>query len=88
MTGTHSETTAYIYTQSAHPLALFCLYLFRVTAITVYILCGWFTDNYVLSVCVTLPRCLDCLAEACTDGCCSDSIIHGLLELQGAERNI
>ncbi|KIJ68250.1 hypothetical protein HYDPIDRAFT_36747 [Hydnomerulius pinastri MD-312] len=38
-----------IFRQSAHPAALFCLYLFRITAIAVYILCGLFTDNYVLS---------------------------------------
>ncbi|KAF8525069.1 Golgi apparatus membrane protein TVP23 [Hysterangium stoloniferum] len=29
--------------------ALFCLYLFRICALTTYILCGFFTDNYVLS---------------------------------------
>ncbi|KAL4068221.1 hypothetical protein V8B97DRAFT_1974120 [Scleroderma yunnanense] len=34
---------------SAHPAVLFCLYVFRVAAIAVYILCGLFTDNYVLS---------------------------------------
>jgi len=38
-----------IFRQSSHPLVLFCLYLFRTLAIGVYILCGWFTDNYVLS---------------------------------------
>jgi hypothetical protein len=36
--------------QSAHPIALFFLFLFRIAAIAVYILCGFFTDNYVLSV--------------------------------------
>ncbi|KAG8869030.1 Golgi apparatus membrane protein tvp23 [Tulasnella sp. 331] len=40
--------------QSSHPLALFCLYLFRVSAIAVYILCGLFTDNYVLSTVVVV----------------------------------
>ncbi|KAI0824231.1 DUF846-domain-containing protein [Trametes gibbosa] len=35
--------------QSAHPLVLFFLYAFRVAAITVYILCGFFISNYVLS---------------------------------------
>ncbi|OJT06940.1 Golgi apparatus membrane protein TVP23 [Trametes pubescens] len=35
--------------QSAHPLVLFFLYFFRVAAITVYILCGFFISNYVLS---------------------------------------
>jgi len=38
-----------IFRQSAHPLALFCLYFFRIAAIAVYVLSGWFTDNYVLS---------------------------------------
>ncbi|TFK40981.1 Golgi apparatus membrane protein TVP23 [Crucibulum laeve] len=38
-----------IFRQSAHPLALFFLFFFRIAAIAVYILCGWFTDNYVLS---------------------------------------
>lgn len=38
-----------IFRQSAHPTALFFLFLFRIAAIAVYILCGWFTDNYVLS---------------------------------------
>ncbi|KAH9898468.1 DUF846-domain-containing protein [Cubamyces lactineus] len=35
--------------QSAHPLVLFFLYFFRIAAITVYILCGFFISNYVLS---------------------------------------
>ncbi|KAG6850817.1 hypothetical protein H0H93_008120 [Arthromyces matolae] len=43
-----------IFRQSAHPLALFCLYFFRVAAITVYILCGFFTDNYVLSTVIVV----------------------------------
>ncbi|KAF9229496.1 Golgi apparatus membrane protein TVP23 [Gyrodon lividus] len=38
-----------IFRQSAHPAALFCMYFFRITAIAVYVLCGLFTDNYVLS---------------------------------------
>ena len=36
--------------QSAHPAVLFCLYFFRTAAIAVYILCGFFISNYVLSV--------------------------------------
>ena len=36
--------------QSAHPVALFVLYLLRLAAIATYILCGFFTDNYVVSV--------------------------------------
>lgn len=31
-------------------MVLLVLYLFRISAIAVYILCGFFTDNYVLSV--------------------------------------
>ncbi|KAF8225011.1 DUF846-domain-containing protein [Tricholoma matsutake] len=38
-----------IFRQSAHPLALFFLFFFRIAAISVYILCGFFTSNYVLS---------------------------------------
>ncbi|KAJ7173869.1 Golgi apparatus membrane protein TVP23 [Mycena filopes] len=38
-----------IFRQSAHPLALLFLFLFRTGAITVYLLSGFFTDNYVLS---------------------------------------
>ena len=30
------------------------LYLFRISAVAVYLLCGFFTDNYVLSVRLTL----------------------------------
>ncbi|KAH9946679.1 Golgi apparatus membrane protein TVP23 [Amylocystis lapponica] len=40
--------------QSAHPLVLLVLYLFRISAITVYILCGFFTDNFVLSTVVVV----------------------------------
>ncbi|KAG8918187.1 Golgi apparatus membrane protein tvp23 [Tulasnella sp. 418] len=43
-----------IFRQSSHPLALFVLYLFRTGAIAVYILCGIFTDNYVLSTVVVV----------------------------------
>ncbi|KAB5589107.1 Golgi apparatus membrane protein TVP23 [Ceratobasidium theobromae] len=35
--------------QSSHPTVLFFLYFFRIAAIAVYLLCGFFTDNYVLS---------------------------------------
>jgi len=40
--------------QSAHPLVMFFLFLFRIAAIAVYILCGFFTDNYVLSTVVVV----------------------------------
>ncbi|CED84897.1 golgi apparatus membrane protein tvp23 [Phaffia rhodozyma] len=36
--------------RSSHPMALLSLYFFRSAAITVYVLCGLFTDNYVLSI--------------------------------------
>ncbi|CAK5267347.1 unnamed protein product, partial [Mycena citricolor] len=38
-----------IFRQSSHPLALFFLFLFRLAAITVYLLSGFFQGNYVLS---------------------------------------
>ncbi|KAK7031338.1 Golgi apparatus membrane protein TVP23 [Favolaschia claudopus] len=38
-----------IFRQSAHPLALFALFFFRIAAITVYLLSGWVTDNFVLT---------------------------------------
>ncbi|ORX37352.1 Golgi apparatus membrane protein TVP23 [Kockovaella imperatae] len=40
--------------QSAHPLSLAMLYFFRSAAIAVYVLCGLFTDNYVLSIVVVV----------------------------------
>lgn len=43
-----------IFRQSAHPIALFFLYFFRTAAVVVYVLCGWFTDNYVLSTVVVV----------------------------------
>ncbi|KDR85176.1 hypothetical protein GALMADRAFT_326856 [Galerina marginata CBS 339.88] len=43
-----------IFRQSAHPLALFCLYFFRIAAITVYVLSGWFTSNYVLTTVIVV----------------------------------
>ena len=71
-------------TQSAHPLALFFLYFFRIAAITVYILCGWFTSDYVLSVwllyiCHFAQHLLTCLV----DGSRRSSSRHGFLELPG-----
>lgn len=35
-------------------MVLLSLYFFRVAAITVYILCGWFTSNFVLSTVVVV----------------------------------
>ncbi|THH34121.1 hypothetical protein EUX98_g38 [Antrodiella citrinella] len=43
-----------IFRQSAHPVALFFLYIFRIAAIAVYLLCGFFTSNYVLSTVVVV----------------------------------
>jgi len=43
-----------IFKQSSHPLALLCLYFFKIGAIATYILCGLFTDNYVLSIVVVV----------------------------------
>jgi len=43
-----------IFKQSSHPLALLCLYFFRAAAITVYILAGFFTENYVLSTVIVV----------------------------------
>ncbi|KAE9410893.1 Golgi apparatus membrane protein TVP23 [Gymnopus androsaceus JB14] len=38
-----------IFRQSAHPMSLFFLYFFRIAAITIYVISGFLTDNYVLS---------------------------------------
>lgn len=43
-----------IFRQSAHPIALFVLYSFRIAAIATYILCGFFTDNYVVSTVIVV----------------------------------
>jgi len=43
-----------IFRQSAHPVALFFLFFFRTAAIAVYLLCGFFTSNYVLSTVVVV----------------------------------
>ncbi|KAH8988817.1 DUF846-domain-containing protein [Lactarius akahatsu] len=40
--------------QSAHPVALLVLYLLRIAAIATYILCGFFTDNYVVSTVIVV----------------------------------
>lgn len=38
-----------IFRQSAHPMVLFCLFFFRVAAISLYVLSGLFINNYVVS---------------------------------------
>ncbi|THH21485.1 hypothetical protein EW146_g90 [Bondarzewia mesenterica] len=43
-----------IFKQSAHPLSLLSLYFFRIAAITTYILCGFFTDKFVISTVVVV----------------------------------
>lgn len=44
------DKDASILSQSAHPVALIFLYLFRVAAIATYLLCGFFSSSYVFSV--------------------------------------
>ncbi|KAI0321698.1 Golgi apparatus membrane protein TVP23 [Amylostereum chailletii] len=43
-----------IFRQSAHPVALLFLFLFRIAAIATYILCGFFSDYYVISTVVVV----------------------------------
>ncbi|KZT55924.1 DUF846-domain-containing protein [Calocera cornea HHB12733] len=43
-----------IFRQSAHPVALAVLWALRTAAVAVYVLCGFFTDNYVLSTVVVV----------------------------------
>ncbi|KAF8649816.1 hypothetical protein AX16_005581 [Volvariella volvacea WC 439] len=43
-----------IFRQSAHPVALFFLYFFRIAAISVYILSGFFTSDFVLSTVIVV----------------------------------
>jgi len=47
--GDQEAGLAGILRQSSHPLVLTALYLFRVAAVATYLLCGFFTENYVLS---------------------------------------
>ncbi|KAI0793437.1 hypothetical protein C8Q75DRAFT_750187 [Abortiporus biennis] len=57
MASSHNDAEAGIagiFRQSAHPVALFFLYFFRTAAIAVYLLCGFFTSNYVLSTVVVV----------------------------------
>ncbi|KAF8203098.1 Golgi apparatus membrane protein TVP23 [Pholiota molesta] len=43
-----------VFRQSSHPLALFFLYFFRIAAIAVYVLSGWFTTNFVLTTVIVV----------------------------------
>jgi len=57
LSSTHADIEAGIsglFKQSAHPMVLAFLYLFRLAAIAVYILSGFFTSNYVLSTVVVV----------------------------------
>lgn len=66
-------------------MVLFVLYLLRIAAIAVYILCGFFTDNYVLSVSSAKLQTFRVLM-LCLDrrrGCAASD---GFLELQGTCR--
>ncbi|KAF4623543.1 hypothetical protein D9613_001965 [Agrocybe pediades] len=71
-----------IFRQSAHPLALFFLYFFRIAAITVYVLSGWFTNNYVLTTVIVVVL----LAMDFWNCRASDhlpfQLIHGLTSMQ------
>lgn len=74
-----------IFRQSSHPLALFSLYLFRTAAVAVYILCGFFTDNYVLSVGQVFFSLRASDADVnYADSCRGCAISNGLLELSRA----
>ncbi|KAH9175403.1 hypothetical protein EDB89DRAFT_360898 [Lactarius sanguifluus] len=54
-TGNHpTQGLSGILRQSAHPVVLFVLYLLRIAAIATYILCGFFTDNYVVSTVIVV----------------------------------
>lgn len=48
--GSSTDANASIWQQSAHPVALFCLFFFRSAAIATYLLCGFFVSSYVFSV--------------------------------------
>jgi len=45
---------ARIFRQSAHPMVLFCLFFFRIAAIALYLLSGFFINNYVVSTVVVV----------------------------------
>lgn len=63
-------------------MSLFFLYLFRIAAIAVYILCGWFTDNYVLSVRIPTFKIRPTIEFLfVVDRCCGSPLSYGLLEL-------
>lgn len=68
--------------QSAHPVALFFLYFFRTAAIVVYLLCGFFTSNYVLSVSLGPAARTGRCRHSSTDSRRRRSSSDGLLELQ------
>ncbi|MBW0527243.1 hypothetical protein O181_066958 [Austropuccinia psidii MF-1] len=50
----HQTSAPSIWQQSSHPMALFCLFLFRSLAIGTYLLCGFFSDSYVFSTVIVV----------------------------------
>jgi hypothetical protein len=48
--GSNQDDQQGILAQSAHPVALIFLYLFRCSAVATYLLCGFFSSSYVFSV--------------------------------------
>lgn len=65
-------------------MVLACLYLFRSAAIAVYVLCGLFTDNYVLSVSTKgLLICVMLTDMAVSDRHRGRLAVFGLLERPG-----
>lgn len=50
MSSADLEAQESIWKQSAHPVALLFLFLFRCCAIATYLLCGFFSSSYVFSV--------------------------------------
>jgi len=43
-----------IWKQSSHPIVLAFLYFFRIAAVGTYLLCGFFTENYILSTVIVV----------------------------------
>ncbi|KAI0053284.1 DUF846-domain-containing protein [Auriscalpium vulgare] len=54
LASTPADAEAGAYLRHASSAPLFVLFFFRVAAITTYILCGFFTDNYVVSTVIVV----------------------------------
>lgn len=68
-----ADANASIWQQSAHPVALFCLFFFRSAAIATYLLCGFFVSSYVFSVRArSSERSLDIHRSMLTELSCAD----------------